>query len=106
MPKFTVASRNMSIEIAEEDMLAILRAEAGRNAVPVALVTKLDDLGGVYDINYDGHFGPAIYCAIEFPEPKGLRKKIKDIIKAHVKECREWVATPPEEFEQRAKRVC
>jgi hypothetical protein len=105
MPKFTIASRNMSIEIPEKDMLTILQAEAGRNG-PVALVTKLDDLEGVYDINYDGHFGPAIYFAIEFPEPKGIRKKIKAIIKAHIEECREWIATPPEEFEQREKRVC
>lgn len=95
--KAHITARSFEIEIPKTDMLLILRAESGPGALDTSLVTKLDQLGDVDQIEYDGHFGPSIFFRLPHPEPKGLRQRVKKTIKAHLKECRVWEATPPKE---------
>lgn len=95
--KAVVTARSFQVEITKPDMVLILRAESGPSALETSLVTKLDDLGDVDQIEYDGHFGPFIFFRLPHPEPKGLRKRVTDTIKAHLKKCRVWDATPPKE---------
>lgn len=98
---FEIESKNLSFQIAKKDMSDILLAESSPLAINTSLVTKLNQVDGLTKVEYDGHFGPYIFFCLAHPEPRGVRAQITKIIRDHIQECREWVATPAEELQKR-----
>jgi hypothetical protein len=79
------------IEIEVEEMQAILCYDEAcgveRETGPT-LCYKLSELPGVYKVDYNGHFGPAVFLTIdeESDRPR-IHGQIKAIIRKHIKVC-------------------
>ena len=61
--EFEKTASDYTIEVSKEDMLAILKAE--RTVYDATLCDKLEKIDGVSNVNYDGHFGAAIYLKLD-----------------------------------------
>ena len=91
--KLTKISSDYAVEIETTDMLALLDYEhafTGRAPDDEKLFDKLARLDGVDSVDYDGHFGAAIYFAIEveFDTP-ATHEAITALIEAHLALARE-----------------
>lgn len=96
--KFEVTSRTFSIKIDEESFGNLLDSEsyvtdcAAYAKDQKTLDEKLDQLPGITDVEYDGHFGNAIYFSIPVSDDTPtLRKEIVKVIKEHL----QWCTTLP-----------
>lgn len=86
-------SSDYAVEIETSDMLALLDYEhafTGRAPDGEKLFEKLPKIDGVDSVDYDGHFGAAIYFAIatESDTPE-THEAIKALIESHLAIARE-----------------
>jgi hypothetical protein len=78
-----------SIEIGVAATLRVLeRDKSGElfHCFTVGLFAAIDNVMGVYDCNYDGHFGPYIYFTVEkdYDTPE-THAKVHSLIREYVK---------------------
>ena len=92
--KFEVTQRSYSIEIDDESFLDLIDSESyvTENAAyqkgVETLSQKLNKLPGVWDADYNGHFGAAIYLKIDVDDDtEALQIQIGEIIEKHLKWC-------------------
>ena len=57
-----VISTNYSLDIPTKKLIEIMRKDGNCDA---PLYIRLGNIKGVYDIDYDGHFGPHIFLSVE-----------------------------------------
>ncbi len=62
-----VTQRNYSISISEERFTEIADEESYKNTNPLSntIGEQLDRLDGVWNVEYNGHFGSAIYLTLD-----------------------------------------
>lgn len=101
--KFSKTQTSYSISIDDDDFLALLDSEsyatdyAAYKKHTKSLYDKLEILAGVWDIDYDGHFGSQIILSIDVDEDTDeLKETIINIIKEHLTWCKslelvDWV---------------
>lgn len=106
---FTKASSRFSIAIDNDKFLDLLDSEsyvtsnAAYQGDNETLCQKLGRLSGVFDVDYNGHFGAAVHLTIDTDSDKPeLRDEIRATIRDHLDWCgslekASWVV------EQRAK---
>lgn len=92
---FEKVCTSYSIEITDQLFLSLLRSESAEtgNAAYQAgnqtLAAKLDRIPGVSDIEYDGHFGPAVFVTISSEEDtEQVKGEIIKTIKDHLIWCK------------------
>ncbi|BCH33165.1 hypothetical protein MesoLjLc_50950 [Mesorhizobium sp. L-8-10] len=91
---FEVTCRSYAIEIDRDKFLDLMDSEsyatdsAAFKQGERTLAEKLDDISGVSDIEYNGHFGAAVYLSISADEDNyALRLQISETIEAHLQWC-------------------
>jgi hypothetical protein len=58
-----------------------------------SLFDDLDKMSGVYDIEYNGHFGNFVYFSVATEDDKpSLHKKVERCIEKHLKRCAKYKA--------------
>jgi hypothetical protein len=88
--QFNVTARMYEITIEENEMLALIREEAYDGKLcENTLFDKLKKVDGVSNIDYNGHFGSAIFLTIDVDKDDGsignpIRNKIESIIRKHL----------------------
>lgn len=94
MLKFEATQTSYAIEIDEHRFLDLLDSEsyvtenAAYNNGNETLFKKLNDLPGIFDIDYNGHFGSAVYLKIDIDDDTDeLKAQISNIIEKHLKWC-------------------
>ena len=67
MFKKSVVSTTYCIELSIEEMLKVLNNDtsAEDDEDEELLVEELASIDGVFDVDYNGHFGPVVYLALE-----------------------------------------
>jgi hypothetical protein len=75
------------MEMPKEDFLKIMDKDNEADSEEDVLYYKLEKITGLFSIDYDGHFGPAIYYSIFAEHDNGktaniVEKTVKDHIKA------------------------
>ncbi len=80
-----------SLELTTDDMLALVGAEHPLNpVVDPFLSDKLEKLPGVDGVEYNGHYGAAVYLRIDAGEDTPeTHAAVIDLIGEHVAECRD-----------------
>lgn len=88
-PRHALSTR-YSIELPVEDARVLFTVEdRGFDPKLVSLLDRMTKLTGVFDIEYNGHFGPGIFYTVDDDEDTpSLHKKIDGIIKKQVVRCR------------------
>lgn len=81
--KFQLLSSSYAFEVSRPDLLKIMDNDGNRDD---ELYKILDRIKGVSKTDYDGHFGPYIYCTIEkefdtVSTRRDIMKKIEEYIK-------------------------
>ena len=96
--EFEITTRSYSIQIEDDPFLDLLDSESyvsGNAAFDKGQATlneKLEKLPGVTKVDYNGHFGGAVYLTIDCDEDTtSLKKQIARIIERHLA----WCATLP-----------
>ena len=94
MLKFEATQKSYAIEIDDDAFTALEDSEsyvtnhAAFEKGNETLCDKLKPLPGVWDVEYNGHFGACIYMKIDLDEDSAkLRNKISKIIEKHLKWC-------------------
>ena len=85
--KTTVTARSYEVEIGVPAMLRLLNREGinSKHKGP-SLSEEIDRIMGVYDTDYDGHFGPSIFYKLEDKyEAQGVHEQVFSLIRAHTK---------------------
>lgn len=92
--KSEVVARKYSVAIPMDAMLRLLDRESIKNIGDYGptLSSEMDDIMGVYESDYDGHFGAAIYYTVEvgYDSPE-LHQAVYDLIRKHTAEKRQKV---------------
>ena len=57
-----ITSTSYVLDIPPQKLIGIMRKDSGCDT---PLYTRLGNIRGVFDIDYDGHFGPHIYLSVE-----------------------------------------
>ena len=60
-----ILHRRYCIEVPLEGMIRLLERERKLVNIDDMLSTKIDDYMGVFDSNYDGHFGAYVFYTVE-----------------------------------------
>lgn len=101
--KFEKTTTSYAIVVPEGDFLYLMDSEsyatdhAAYKKGQQSLSEKLDKLDGVFDVDYNGHFGAQIILTIDVEQDDAkLKRKIISIIKKHLKWCKslelvDWV---------------
>lgn len=87
MGKLTCTHRSYRLDITKAQMLALLDSEGFLKPDPKGgtLLSKLDKLPGVSDIEYNGHYGAAVYFTIDADNDSAdFRAGVKDLILTHL----------------------
>lgn len=91
---FEITARKYAIEIPKDQFLSLLDSEshATKGAAfqkgEKTLSEKLDELPGVNDTDYDGHFGACIYLTIDADDDTpDLHQQITMVIAKHLAWC-------------------
>lgn len=92
--EFEPTSRSYAVEVEMAAFIALLNAESYTNKTAEeidafeALVTKLEKLDGVTDVEYDGHFGANIFFTLDTEKDNAAyRKVIRKVIVRHLHDC-------------------
>lgn len=95
MLKFEITRRSYSVEISDDDFDALSDTESyATDYVALrdgnkTLSEKLDGLPGVFDTEYDGHYGSNVFFTIDADDDKPkLHARIERTILSHLKWCR------------------
>lgn len=85
MARLTCTVRSYSLDITDAQMIALLKSEGWGKSPAVTLLERLDKVEGVSRIEYDGHFGAAIYFNINADvDTAELRRAIIALIDEHL----------------------
>lgn len=87
MGKLTCTYRSYRLDITNAQMLALLDSEGFGIPAPKGgtLFDKLDKMPGVSDIEYNGHFGAAVYFTIDADDDSAdFRAGVKGLILTHL----------------------
>ena len=83
---FVLISRILSYCLSVEDFKKITGRDNNSEKYSDILCAKLDELDGVYNVDYDGHFGAQIEMSIEAEKDTSiLRDQIHDMIFDYIK---------------------
>ena len=92
--KFEITGRKYAIDIEESKFMDLLDSESyvtnGGAFQPgcQTLCEKLNPMPGVWGVDYNGHFGAAVYMTIDADEDTNERKtEIAAIIQKHLEWC-------------------
>lgn len=101
MLKMDIVSKSYSIPIDDvDDFLAIDKYE-GELDGSKCLYLSLETISGVYNVDYNGHFGSYIYLSIEEEhDTKETHKKIFDLIETQIELAREYINNPIDEEDE------
>ncbi len=70
-----------SVEITEEQLQVVLDKDVEVDNIKLMLFAQLEDIEGVDNVDYDGHFGPYIFVKMAFvDDTQQTRDKIEEII--------------------------
>lgn len=83
-----------SLELTTEDMLALVRAEDCFNPrVEPLLSERLEEMPGIDSVEYNGHFGAAVYLRIEVEhDTPETHAAVMELIGEHIADCRDALA--------------
>lgn len=90
--QLVATATDYQVEISVDDMLALLKLEGfGSKSDVEPLFRKLNEIDGVDNADYDGHFGAQVFLSIEIesdtPETKA---KIIQAIEQHLQIARDF----------------
>lgn len=83
-------STNYAVSISTEQMLALINAERlyGPLQMEPDLSERLEKISGVSKVDYDGHFGAAIYLTLDLDsDSTKTHESIKATISEHLARC-------------------
>jgi hypothetical protein len=96
-----------SLEIPLDDFLAIHHTESisslHKEDRPEELEQKLARLPMVSQIEYNGHFGSAIFFCLDMGYTRAIVDDVRKAIAAHVEECKAFIAKHPDLIEKMEK---
>jgi hypothetical protein len=84
-------STNYAISISTDQMLALINAERlyGPLQMEPHLSERLEKVSGVNKVDYDGHFGAAVYLTLDFEsDTTKTHAEIKAVIAEHLARCK------------------
>ena len=74
-------SSHYCVAVSAERLLRIIEADDQLND---SLLDRLQQIGGVYDVDYNGHFGLFVYLAIEVDyDTPTTHKAVIDVIESY-----------------------
>jgi hypothetical protein len=84
-------STNYAVSIATDQMLALMNAEGlyGPLQMEPHLSERLEKISGVSKVDYDGHFGAAVYLTVDFDsDTTKTHDAIASVIAEHLARCK------------------
>lgn len=83
------------VEIPRELMLALIRREHALRPHGATLYSKLADLPGISDIEYDGHFGSHVFFTKDGEATVEQMQTVFRTISDYLMECAAWAEKNP-----------
>ncbi|AFU87534.1 hypothetical protein CcrKarma_gp350 [Caulobacter virus Karma] len=95
---FAPQSTRYAVEVPERDFLALTRAEeilAPGPYLEPSLSERLEAQAGVWDVEYNGHFGAAVYLTLDVDaDSPAARDALASIIADQLAKAKAWKRQP------------